>query len=235
MAITSIRRITDSSRAGPNNPLRRWLAIALVVFSIGSAVWIFNRDVDWEVRRREARNQGLTAFNNGNMEEARRQFEMALINQPYDWETHFSLANVLNNHLGDSEGALRHFLYALAYAPDISELPNIEAKIAVLRMIHSGELENPLDALEDMFMAVEANSPNVFRRRLSPKLRDDFTAYWEAWRRRGRGMVTYYHVDSEHNGFYDAVLEMDFGDDTTMSMHFYCPVRDIWRLELSFP
>ncbi len=42
-------------------------------------------------------------------------------------------------------------------------------------------------------------------------------------------------IVSGHDGFYDAALELNFPDLTSMSMHLRAPIRDIWRLDLSFP
>lgn len=236
MPNTIRRRFSDTVRIRNfDSAARRWIAVGLIVLSAVSAYLVLGRDVDWRTRAREARLLGLTAENNGNHKPARQYYETALANDPYDWETHLSLANLLNHFLDDNENALRHYLYALAYSPNASIVEDTEREIAILRLIRAGDLENPLDALEDMFQAVESGAMNVFRGRLALGLRDDFMEYWRGWNRRGRGEVTFCRIVSERDGFFDAMVEMDFPDGTSMSIHLISPLDDIWRLELGFP
>lgn len=216
-------------------PLRRWLAVTLVLISAAGAFMIFSRDIDWESRNREARRFGLTAEHNGNFEMARTYYEAALANHPYDWETHLSLANILHHRLNKQDDALRHYLYALAYSPEPSIVESTRAKIEILRLMRSGKLENPVHALEDMFLTLDAGAEQGFYRRLSISLREDGQTYWQNWMARGRGQITFTRISSTHDGFYDAQMELDFADNTSMSIHMYCPLQDIWRLELSFP
>lgn len=232
----TMRRTGDGGRVrGVGNPGRRWLALALIVLSMGAAGWIFNRDIDWDARRREARILGLEAANDGDFETARHRFEIAVANNPYDWESHLSLADILYHHLNDTPGALRHYYRVLAYNADFELDEEVGEKIAILTMLRTGALENPVDALTDMEISVEEGAKAAFQRRLAPRLRRELEAYWDSWEQRGKGKVVYRNITNLRNGFYDAVLELDYQDGTSMSMHFLCPVRDIWRLELSFP
>lgn len=236
MQHTTMRRFSDTVKTrGLGGVARRWLALGLLALAAVSAYLILTRDIEWGSRSREARRAGITAETNANYPEARRHYETALANNPYDWETHLALAKLLYHQLNDYDNALRHYLYALAYSPDVSFVAQVEQEIAVLRLIRSGQLENPLDALSDMFLAVEEGAEQIFRRRLALRLRADFPDYWRAWNRRGRGTVTYCNITATRDGFYDAVVELDFPDQTTMSMHFVAPLQDTWRLELSFP
>lgn len=237
MANTELRMMSDRKRfrRGTGDPLRRWLALFLVLGSIAAAYVLFSRDVDWETRNRSARKQGDTAYHNGNYEAARAHYEAALANNPYDWETHLALASILGTKLNAPDDALKHYTFALAYSPEPSIVDGALQQIAILRLMRSGELENPFDALEDMFQAIEADAQSMFARRLSIGLRDDLDAFWNAWKARGRGSVASMNIISGHDGFYDAAIELDFPDDTTMFMHLRAPLRDIWRLDLSFP
>lgn len=236
MSNTIYRLSSERYRAkSGDDPLRRWAALMLVLLCIVAAFLVFSRDVSWESRRREARALGLTAEHNGNYEAARRHFEAAVANHPYDWETHLSLANILNYRLNDPDNALRHYLYALAYAPEPSLLRDAQNEVDVLNLVRRGQIENPHDALDDIFAALEANAESLFYRRLSIVLRADAKAFWDGWKQRGRGTVSGVRIVSRHDGFYDAMVELDFPDETAMSVHLYCPLGDIWRLELSFP
>lgn len=236
MANTTLRLISDRYRnKGPGNPVRHGLAIVFTIASLVAAYYVFSRDVNWENRAREARQLGITAYHNGNFELARDYYEVALANHPYDYATHRNLADLLFRRLNDPDGALRHYLYSMAFSPMPGEDKEAVDAVGVIRLLRSGELENPHDALGDMFQTVEAGAMAAFMRRLSTDLREDRQAYWDAWRARGRGTVTRMLITSNSNGFYDAFVELYFADDTAMSMHLMCPLRDIWRLELSFP
>ena len=218
-----------------NNGVRFWAALILAL-GAGTAAWlVFTRDVDWQARNREARMQGYTAEINGNYPLARSRYETALANHPYDWETHLRLANLLNHRLNDQNDALRHYLYALAYSADSSIVAETEAKIRILYLLRTGELEDPQNALEDMFTAAETGTKNLFLRRLDAGLYQGAESYWSAWRGRGRGSVAFSRIEAGRDGMYDALLELDYPDGTIMSMHFRCPLRDVWRLSLSFP
>lgn len=232
MAYTTLRLKRSK---GPGNSLRGWLAVSLLVLAAAAAYFVFTRDLDWDVRSRAARELGLTAQNNGNYEQARTYFETALADHPYDWRAHLALANLLNHYLNDQNGALRHYLYALAYSPEGGIEKETEAKIRILRLMRSGELEDPRNALEDMYVAVENNAQGIFSRRLSITLHEDAAAYWEGWRERGRGRVSFCRVESTNDRFYDAMVGLDFPDGTVMAMHFVCSLRDTWRLQVSFP
>ncbi len=233
---TTLRLLSDRYRTkGPGDPLRRWLAIFLALAAIVSACYIFSRDINWQKRAEEARQLGMTAYRNGNYELARGYFETALVNHPYDWTSHLNLANLLFRRLNDPDGALEHYLLSLAYSPEPSINEEVREAIDIIRLMRTGELENPRHAIQDMFMAVENLAVPAFMRRLSIELGEDRLAYWNAWRARGPGAVNRVIITSNHNGFYDAIVELEYADGTQMSMHLICPLRDIWRLELSFP
>ncbi|MCC8108708.1 MAG: tetratricopeptide repeat protein, partial [Planctomycetes bacterium] len=106
MPNTTFRLVAERYRdSGTDRRWRKIIAIALVVITVAAAVTVFRRDVDWESRNNEARRLGLVADRNGNFNSARRHYENALANDPYDWETNFDLANILMKRLNDLEGA----------------------------------------------------------------------------------------------------------------------------------
>lgn len=214
---------------------RRRLALAFLALSAVAAIWLLGRDTEWRTRQTEARAAGLIAQDNGDHAAAKVYFEAALANNPYDWESHLLLADLLNHRLNDNAGALRHYFYALAYGPggDVGETALRE--VHILRLIQDGDLEDPEDAVEDMFRAVEAGAEDAFRQRLASAPRELGAHYWSAWSERGRGAVDRTHVHSGHDGFYVAVMELRFADGTVMSVQLRCSLRDIWRLELGFP
>ena len=233
---TDLRLSSERKRVnGLTNPVRRWAALLLVLLALAASFLIFTRDVNWEGRNRVGRMHGDTAYRNGNYESARAHYEAALANNPFDWKTHLSLANILFHKLNDQSGALRHYLFAVAYSPEPEVVEEARELIQLLRLMRAGELENPYVAIAEMFLAVETGAADVFQRRLSIGLRDDTAVYWEAWRKRGSGSVTGMRLTSGRDGFYDAALELEFPDATSMLLHMRCPLRDIWRIDLSFP
>ncbi len=213
----------------------RRIAVVLLLAAIGVAAWLYQRDTDWEERSRDHRSRGVAAMNNNQYLEARVHFEAALAANPFDWTAHQLLARVFGNFLHDNSGALRHYLYALAYAPESTDVKEMTDQVDVLYLIRAGFLESPADAIEDMFLAVEAGAKSAFFSRLSPRLRGDFAAYWDGWSRRGRGVVTYQRVWKEQSGLYDARVSVAFPDQTALSMHLLCSARDTWRLDVAFP
>lgn len=232
----TIRRVSDRDGArGPRFLLMRWSAIFLATLTVCATIWLLGRDIGWESRLREAQAAADSAIKNGNFRSAKEHYLLALANQPYDWESHLALARLEMLRFNDYESALRHFLYALAYSPEQSTAQEVKGDIEVLRMIRRGELENPRDALEDMFLAVEEGARLVFLSRLAPNLESVSDAYWQAWSQRGRGFLNYCQIRGGNDGIFDANIELFFPDNTSMSMRFYCVKGSAWQLELSFP
>ncbi len=207
----------------------------LVALTLAAAYLVFTRDVNWERRNRSARLEGLSAVHNGNYQAARDFYQIALANHPYDWRTHFDLANILAHRLNDQEGALRHYLYTLAYCPESTVLARARGEVEILRLVRSGELEDPNDALDDMFDTAEAGTRHLFERRLSLPVRVESEAYWRGWRMRERGRMTNLRIRARSENLYDAYVVVEYPDGTLMSMHFMAQPRDIWRVSLSFP
>lgn len=235
MGGTTVRFTSDRKRGPGRGGWRRWLALLLGLLAVAGALTLFTRDVNWRARSHEAKRRAVGAYHNGNYEAARDAFIEALENNPYDWESHHRLAGLLNHRLNDPEGALRHYLYTMAYSPDSDIVEPTKREINILRLIRSGELENPVEAIEDMFQSVESNAPKAFMRRLEEQLRRDGDAYWHGWTQRGRGTVVWTKITSNHEGLYDAAVGITFPDETAMLLHMQCPLRDIWRVDLSFP
>ena len=237
MANTEPRVMSDRKRirSGQGDSLRRWLALFLLLTALVAAYAALSRDTKWEERSRASRLQGDTAYHNGNYQTARTLYETALADNPYDWETRLALANILAKNLNAPDDALKHYTLALAYSPEPSIVDDTQHQTAILHLLRSGELENPQDAIEDMFVAIETDAKHLFTRRLALSLRHETDKFWDAWKKRGRGAITNMTIINAHDGSYDASLELDFPDSTAMSLHLRSPLRDLWRLDLSFP
>lgn len=219
----------------PGAGLRFWAAVFLAVCAVLGGWAVLTRDIDWPTRNRSARLRGRAAEHAGNFPLARDAYESALVNNPYDWETRLRLADLLNTRLAERDAALRHYLHALAYSQDASIAPETEAKVRILRLLRSGELEEPSSAVADMFAAAELEAEGLFRERLAVVPESAWSAHWDAWRERGRGVVTRSRVEAGRHGLFDALVELEYPDGTAMSMHLRCSLRSIWKVSLSFP
>lgn len=226
---------TRSMRRGSGGGKIRLLAMALVVVSATAAYVVLTRDVDWDRRSRAQRHLGDTAVVNGRFKEARVHYQEALADNPYDWRVHLALADILSHKLNAPVEALRHYLLTLAYSPTPSIQETVSSEVAILRLIHSGELENPFDAVEDMFQAVEQDAERLFTMRLSDELRGSSDVYWNAWTQRSRGGIADVQIVAGQDGMYDAAVELVFPDMTGLRLHLRCSLRDVWRMDLSFP
>lgn len=237
MQTTEIRRKSERGRLRslPGDRLWRYAAIGLLILAVSAGWAVLSRDTGWELRSRAARAHGDTANRNGRYGDARLSYEAALRDDPYDWNTHLALADILAHKLNDPLSALRHYTYALAYSANPAIVDPARHEIAILGLLRSGELENPRDAAEDMFLAAGAAAKDAFAARLSPALAPHAEEFFEAWRTRGRGTVAGMRISSGADGFYDAALEVDFPGGTTMLMHLRAALRDVWRLDVSMP
>ncbi len=210
--------------------LRMGAAIVFTLCAAGAAWLVFTRDVDWPVRNREARLRGHAAEGGGDYVLARSWYEAALASHPYDWDTRLQLANLLNYRLFDREGALVQYLYALAYSPDPSIAAETEAKVRVIRLLRGGELEDPADALEDIFVAAETGAEDLFLSRFAEEATGtEGNDLWEAWRGRGRGRVQFSRVESGRDGVYVALLEVEYPGGEAAPVRMRCRVRELWK------
>lgn len=233
---TTTRYLSGRDRdGGERRTLWRFLALAVGAGAVAVGIAVLARDVEWRHRGREAVRLGDGARDNGNYEAARDHYLRAIADNPYDWEAHHRLAAILNHCLNDHEGALRHYLLALAYSPDPGIVDATTREVTILRLMRAGELENPAQAIEDMFQAVESNARSAFVGRLDDPLWHAAEAYWQGWLRRGRGKVAAMKIASVQGGHYHAAVELGFPDETSMLLHLRCPPRDVWRLNLGFP
>ncbi|MDR3077729.1 MAG: hypothetical protein LBV15_03075 [Planctomycetota bacterium] len=215
---------------------RSWLPTLILPLAAAiGAVCLFTRDMSWESRWRESGRLGRAAERDGETVAARDFYEAALRDHPYDWETRLALADLLNYEFHDNAAALTNYLIAMAGIPGGTAPEETARQMRLLRLIRSGVVEDPVDAAEDMFLAVEAGTERAFRRRLSTVLIRDSAAYWEGWRRRGRGRIGSRRLMELPDGSYAAVLEASFPDRSRLSFRFAADARGVWRLELGFP
>ncbi|MCL2000037.1 MAG: hypothetical protein FWG74_01265 [Planctomycetes bacterium] len=214
----------------------RKIALFLLLATISLALWFFRRDTGRETEKWAVAAGAMTALDDrrSNFSETRNHLEAALAVNYQDWRTHHALAGVLSHFLSDNTGALKHYLYALAYAPEYADVGEITEQTDILQLIRAGLLENPAHAVEDMFLAVEAGTKNLFFDRLSLRLQEAFAACWDGWSKRGRGTVVWQSVIKEQSGAYGARLSVAFPDDRILSVRLRCSIRDRWLLDASF-
>lgn len=236
MAHKSTRRHVTVSRTRVMTRVRgRWIPPVLAAAALVAGTWMSSRNTDWEADNREERRLGLAAELDSQPLIAEKHFLAALRHNKYDWETHLSLATIEHHWNGNFDHALSHYLLALAYCPEPGQNEELSRQIALVTLLRDGALENPYDALTDMFAAVEEDSLHLFRQRLVPTLETDFEEYWDAWRKRGRGKPFYQYITPLPDGSYDAAVEVTYPDRSNLLIRLSCHRHDIWRLALSFP
>ena len=214
---------------------RKALALALAGIGACLALFVMTRDLDWKRNHDAAMALGREAFMNGDITAARDSFGRAAAFNPFSADAHFSLANLCDTRLGDNEGALSHYLAGLECDPDHPRAGEAAKALAALDMIRSGRIEDPLDAVADMTLAVRDDLFAAFGERLDPKLTAFAGAYWSAWRERDSGALIQRRISQNDAGGFDAVLGFSFRDGSSMSMHFSCLAGQPWRLGVGFP
>jgi hypothetical protein len=192
-------------------------------------------DLDWERRSIAARIAARLAEDRGVYASAAILYRAALADQPYDWESRLALADIQYRHDRDTSPVLGNYLIALAGTPEEYARADTAGKMRILRLFRSGALEDPADAVDDMFLAVEAGARRAFIRRLAPELLADAGAYWKGWRERGRGRMVSRRIFENGDGSYDAIVELAFLDGSQMSVRLAGTESGAWRLAYGFP
>lgn len=201
----------------------------------GLTLLLASLDLDWERRSGEARAAARLAEELGEYASAAILYRAALADQPYDWESRLALADIQYRYDRDTSVALGNYLAALAAAPEEYAGAATARKMRILRLFRSGALEDPADAVDDMFLAIEAGAELAFARRFAPELLSDAGTYWSGWRERRRGKVVSRRIFENGGGPYGAIVELAFPDDSRMSVRLVGTESGAWRLVSGFP
>ncbi|MDR3212077.1 MAG: hypothetical protein LBU79_09205 [Planctomycetota bacterium] len=214
---------------------RNNLGLLLLLASVLLAIFVLTQDVNWQNDHNDCLSAAIQAAGEGSYDEALTFFQAALGFNPYSPEAHLGLGIILDHNFGDNIGALRHYQAALRENPLLPDHQKAIFALPVLEAIISCRIEDPQDAIEDMWLAVTENMPLLFRSRLGPDALAQAEVYWQAWRERGRGKLVRRRVRLSEGHPYEVVLSYSFPNGEIKSLRFACQEGEPWRLDLAFP
>ena len=96
-------------------------------------------------------NMGNIYFQRGEYQRAVVEYYQAVDLTPNDPDTHYNLAFVSGEYLGDQETALKHYQWYLYLKPDASDSSTIQEKIIQAKLALRGRIDSPLDKGESNF------------------------------------------------------------------------------------
>ena len=96
-------------------------------------------------------NMGNIYFERGEYQRAVVEYYQAVDLVPNDPDTHYNLAFVSGEYLGDQETALKHYQWYLYLKPDASDAPSIKEKIIEAKFSLRSKVDSPLDKSDGNF------------------------------------------------------------------------------------
>ena len=90
-------------------------------------------------------NMGNIYYERGEYQRCVVEYYQAVDLSPYDPDTHYNLAFVSGEYLGDQETALKHYQWYLYLKPDASDIPVIKEKIMQAKLHLRSKVDSPLD------------------------------------------------------------------------------------------
>lgn len=90
-------------------------------------------------------NMGNIYFERGEYQRAVVEYYQAVDLTPNDADTHYNLAFVSGEYLGDQETALKHYQWYVYLKPNSSDLDNVKAKIMQAKLHLRSKIDSPLD------------------------------------------------------------------------------------------
>jgi len=96
-------------------------------------------------------NMGNIYFQRGEYQRAVVEYYQAVDLVPNDPDTHYNLAFVSGEYLGDQETALKHYQWYLYLKPDADDAPAIKEKIIQAKLSLRSKIDSPLDKNDGNF------------------------------------------------------------------------------------
>ena len=96
-------------------------------------------------------NMGNIYFQRGEYQRAVVEYYQAVDLTPNDPDTHYNLAFVSGEYLGDQETALKHYQWYLYLKPNASDSPIIKEKIIEAKFTLRSKVDSPLDKNDGNF------------------------------------------------------------------------------------
>jgi tetratricopeptide (TPR) repeat protein len=96
-------------------------------------------------------NMGNIYFQRGEYQRAVVEYYQAVDLTPNDPDTHYNLAFVSGEYLGDQETALKHYQWYLYLKPDAEDAPSVKEKIIEAKFSLRSKIDSPLDKTDGNF------------------------------------------------------------------------------------
>jgi len=96
-------------------------------------------------------NMGNIYFQRGEYQRAVVEYYQAVDLTPNDPDTHYNLAFVSGEYLGDQETALKHYQWYLYLKPDAADAPAVKEKIIMAKLSLRSKVDSPLDKNDGNF------------------------------------------------------------------------------------
>ncbi len=96
-------------------------------------------------------NMGNIYFERGEYQRSVVEYYQAVDLMPNDPDTHYNLAFVSGEYLGDQETALKHYQWYLYLKPDASDKPAVKEKILQAKLALRSKIDSPLDKSDGNF------------------------------------------------------------------------------------
>jgi tetratricopeptide (TPR) repeat protein len=96
-------------------------------------------------------NMGNIYFERGEYQRAVVEYYQAVDLTPNDADTHYNLAFVSAEYLGDQETALKHYQWYLYLKPDAPDAPAVKEKIIEAKFSLRSKIDSPLDKSDGNF------------------------------------------------------------------------------------
>jgi len=96
-------------------------------------------------------NMGNIYFQRGEYQRSVVEYYQAVDLTPNDPDTHYNLAFVSSEYLGDQETALKHYQWYLYLKPDASDAPIVKEKIIEAKLSLRSKIDSPLDKSDGNF------------------------------------------------------------------------------------
>lgn len=96
-------------------------------------------------------NMGNIYFERGEYQRAVVEYYQAVDLTPNDPDTHYNLAFVSGEYLGDQETALKHYQWYLYLKPDASDASAVKEKIMEAKLAVRSKIDSPIDTHDGNF------------------------------------------------------------------------------------
>jgi len=96
-------------------------------------------------------NMGNIYFERGEYQRAVVEYYQAVDLTPNDPDTHYNLAFVSGEYLGDQETALKHYQWYLYLKPNATDAPSVKEKIIEAKLSLRSKVDSPLDKNDGNF------------------------------------------------------------------------------------